>query len=86
MPSMLLLFASWLVERQNLNFIYCAIDTVDSNNSLPSRLGVMAFKSMWILLIGGLLAEGLAMVDDLAPEGERLYWFPCLSSGMQEEQ
>uniref|UniRef100_A0A7S3QMV5 Vacuolar protein sorting-associated protein n=2 Tax=Dunaliella tertiolecta TaxID=3047 RepID=A0A7S3QMV5_DUNTE len=37
-------------------------------------------------VLQGLLAEGLAMVDDLAPEGERLYWFPCLSSGMQEEQ
>jgi hypothetical protein len=26
-----------------------------------------------------MLSEGLAMIDDGA-EGERLYWFPCVSS------
>lgn len=27
----------------------------------------------------GLLSEGLAMVDDQGPAGDRLYWFPCLA-------
>jgi len=27
----------------------------------------------------GLLKEGLAMVDDGAADGIRLYWFPCCS-------
>jgi len=31
-------------------------------------------------VLGELLKEGLAMVDDQAPGGERLYWFPCLSA------
>ena len=27
-----------------------------------------------------LLKEGIAMVDDQGPGGQRLYWFPCLES------
>jgi ESCRT-II complex subunit VPS22 len=32
-------------------------------------------------ILEALLKEGLAMVDDGAPGGERLYWFPALSGG-----
>lgn len=28
-----------------------------------------------------LLKQGVAMVDDQGPSGERLYWFPCTASG-----
>ena len=31
----------------------------------------------------GLLQEGLALVDDQAPQGHRLFWFPCLDGGGQ---
>ena len=27
-----------------------------------------------------LLKEGIAMVDDQGPGGQRLYWFPCLET------
>lgn len=27
-----------------------------------------------------LLKEGIAMADDQGPDGQRLYWFPCLES------
>ncbi len=30
-----------------------------------------------------LAREGLAWVDDGAPDGVRLYWFPCLGSAME---
>ena len=33
----------------------------------------------------GLLVDGLAMIDDGAPEGERLFWFPCLSTFLTAE-
>eukprot|EP00798_Chlamydomonas_sp_ICE-L_P015632 gene15632-21739_t len=40
-------------------------------------------RTDWLLLrietvLDGLLAEGVAMVDDQDPSGIRLYWFPCL--------
>ena len=33
-----------------------------------------AVEALWALL-----KEGLALVDDQGPGGQRLYWFPCLS-------
>ncbi len=33
-------------------------------------------------VLQGLTREGLAWVDDGAPDGVRLYWFPCLSGGL----
>jgi hypothetical protein len=31
------------------------------------------------------LREGLAMIDDGAPDKVRLYWFPALSSQQQQQ-
>lgn len=32
-----------------------------------------------------MLQQGLAMVDDQAPGGERLYWFPCLAVAQAQQ-
>jgi hypothetical protein len=32
-----------------------------------------------------MLREGLAMIDDGAPGGVRLYWFPALSNQQQQQ-
>ena len=32
-------------------------------------------EALWALL-----KEGLALVDDQGPGGQRLYWFPCLAA------
>ena len=34
-----------------------------------------AVEALWALL-----KEGLALVDDQGPGGQRLYWFPCLAA------
>jgi hypothetical protein len=34
-------------------------------------------------VLAEMLREGLAMIDDGAPDGVRLYWFPALSSQQQ---
>lgn len=34
-------------------------------------------------MLAEMLREGLAMIDDGAPDGVRLYWFPALSSQQQ---
>ncbi|MEW5316935.1 MAG: hypothetical protein WDW38_008274 [Sanguina aurantia] len=49
-----------------------------SCQSLQSKASWTATRATDVLQ--ALLTEGLAMVDDGAPDGVRLYWFPCLNS------
>lgn len=47
--------------------------------------GVQAQAYNWqeariVETLWSMLKEGLAMADDQGPDGQRLYWFPCLEA------
>ena len=49
-----------------------------SKAELLSRAGWTDMRAEGAL--SSLLGEGLALVDDGAADGQRLFWFPCLST------
>lgn len=57
----------------------------------PLYAGELATKASWPRercdkVLAEMLREGLAMIDDGAPGGVRLYWFPALSNQQQQQQ
>jgi len=62
----------------------CLSATSSAHAQLQPPLLVVLVPSAHLLTrpsssLQGLLAEGLALIDDGAPNTERLYWFPALS-------